>query len=203
MKKFIFTILAIILLSCTTVTDKSVNETIKIWTIESFIQNNQDFIPQHIKEGVITHNEETNKTYISYLLNGDATYKLETEWKKIDKKLRIDRFFILQDIEYEINNKQLVIKKVNYDFIIKGVNTKKIINMLNNIVYNERENQSEGLILTIYRIWNPSLDKQVPYPSIKNKDKFNIIFENDKTILKNTNSKLILNFDGSHQWLGY
>lgn len=205
--KNLYLILALLsLLTCkSTDVDKPPAINFKIWGIESYNIGKTTLIPSQIKEGYVIYNNKTKKSYIHYILSDKTTKELEKLWIKGNKKLKLEQINLVQEITYIQDGSKLTIKSIKSDYIIKGEHTEKIIEKINSIVYSERAGESSGAITLLYRIWNPDIIHQMPFPDLKKKDVFFLDFNKGTLHLKNNLNtiKITLKDEGIHQWLGY
>lgn len=203
--KYLFLILTLItLFSCTSTSpNKSDPVNFKIWEITSFSEDNFQYIPEVIKVAYLITNLKTDQTFIHYVLSEEKTNDLEILWKKSNKKLRLEQVDLVQEVKYKQSGSKLVIISVKTDYVIKGENTAKITETINNIIYTERAGESSGIFTLLYRIGNPDIVQQIPFPELKKKDTFILSFHNKTLTATDNNTTIILNDDGIHKWVGY
>ncbi len=203
--KHLYLILALItLFSCTSTNpNKSDPVEYKIWEVTSFSEGEFQYIPEVVEVAYLIRNLETDQTYVHYVLSEEKTAELETLWKKSSKKLKLDKIDLVQEVTYKQSGSKLVIKSVKTDYVLKGENTEKITEKINNIVYTERAGESSGIFTILYRIWNPDIIQQIPFPEIKKKDTFTLSFNEETLSATHENTTIILNDDGIHEWIGY
>ena len=204
MKHLLLILALITLFSCTSTSpNKSDPVNFKIWEITSFSEGDLQYIPEVIKVAYLIINLKTDQTFIHYVLSEEKTSELEILWKKGNKKLKLEKVDLVQEVKYKQSGSKLVIISVKTDYVIKGENTDKITDTINNIIYTERAGESSGIFTLLYRIWNPEIIQQIPFPELNNKDTFALSFNKKTLTATGDNTTIILNDDGIHKWIGY
>lgn len=204
MRKIYLILVLTTIFSCSSTKDETPgSQNIKIWEINSYIQDDVELINKDVKNVFFTYNTETHKSYITYLLSGDATYKLEKNWKKYNKKIRLDRVHIVQELQYKRIKNKVLITEVKKDFVLDGINTEEVRNKINKIIYAEREGESSGLIPLILNIWIPNAIEYIPHPELNKNDELFYKFDMDNIHLYTEDTSIELEFTGEHQWIGY
>lgn len=204
MKKINLILLIILLYSCTTQKYiKQESQNIKLWNIKSYRIDGIDYVDNFIKDSFLTYNKTTKKSYITYILTDEAANILEHDWRKVDNKIKLDRINIIQEINYRLSRTKVVIINVKTDFVLEGSNTEKVKMKINQLIYSDRSNKSEGLIPLIYRIWNPTVIERIPYPKLNTNDSFYIKADGENINLTSDGVSIDLDFTGEHQWIGY
>lgn len=205
MKQIFLFLTLFIMLSCTSTNNKKPESVdFRIWEIKTFTQEDNQYIPSIIKVGYLIHNIKTNQSFIHFILSEKTTVELESLWKKNSKKLKIEQINLIQEIKYNQEGSNLKVKSIKTDFVIKGENTEVIIDKINNILNSERAGESSGLFTLLYRIWNPDIIQQIPFPKIKKNDVYKLDFADDLlTVTDNRSSTIILKDAGIHEWIGY
>lgn len=197
-------IILVLLFSC-----KSTNMDIadpvnfKIWMITDYTTGDIQFFPEIVKEAYLIKNLDTNKVFVQFILSDERTSELETLWKKRDKKLKLNEVFLIQEVTYKQEKSTLTITSVKTDYVLKGENTNKITEQINNIVLTERAGESFGIFALLYRIWNPDIISTIPFPQINRKDTFTIEYNGGILKASNDSTSISLKDEGIQEWIGY
>lgn len=206
MKQFLFIILLLSLISCRT-SDKQIEKGInfRISTINTFQSGSVNYIPSLIKEAYIVENLEIQKSYIYFVLSDIELKRLESQWKKDVKKLKLQKVTLIHEISsYKVEN-VMTISVLSTDYIIEGEKAEKITEKIYNILETEKAGESMGAINLLYGIRHPDILSYFDFPPLKEKNIFK--FEKDDSLItltnSNSNTTITLTDNGVTRWIGY